>query len=72
MDDGQRYRVVSIVPVAGVGHFHMVYTCLRDRCRVMVSAIIASVRYSVVPSYLSNRMVLGYHGPPAGVAVYIL
>ena len=72
MDVGQLYRLVSIVPVADVSHFHVADTCLRDRCRVMVSAIIASVRDSVVPSYLSNHMVLGYHGPPAGVAMYNL
>ena len=66
MDVGQLYRLVPIVPVADVSHFHVADTCLHDRCRVMVSAIIASVRDSVVPSYLSNHMVLGYHGPPAG------
>ena len=72
MDVGQLYCLVSIVSVAGVSHFHVADTCLHDRCRVMVSAIIASVRDSVVPSCLSNRMVLDYHGPPAGVAVYNL
>ena len=70
MGVGQLYRLVPIVPVADVSHFHVADICLRDRCRVMVSAFIASVRGSVVLSCLSNRMVLGYRGPPAGVAAY--
>ena len=57
MEDGQHYRLVSIVPVAGVGHFHVADTYMRDRCRMMGSAIIATVPDSAVPFYLSNRMV---------------
>ena len=57
MEDGQHYRLVSIVPVAGVGHFHVADTDMRDRCRMMGSAIIATVPDSAVPFYLSNRMV---------------
>ena len=69
VEDGQHYRFVSTVPVAVVGHLTRGG---RLHAWSDASTIIATIRISAVPSYLSNRMVLGYHGPPAGVAVYNL